>query len=428
VVNATTITATTPAHAAGAVSVTVTNSDAQSGTLANAFTYVAPAPTVASVAPLSGSTAGGTAVTITGTGFAAGATVSVGGTAATGVTVVNATTITATTPAHAAGAVSVTVTNSDTQSGSLANAFTYVTPAPTVLSVAPSSGSTAGGTAVTITGTGFAAGATVTIDTTAATGVTVVNATTITATTPAHAGGAVSVTVTNSDAQSGTKANAFTYGAPIQRVGGWTEIQSATNAATATVTVPSDATLMVVFVTGYRTGTYFSTGTVTIGGASMTGVSAEANNSAFKGAAFYRALPPTGVQTLAWDWAGTSTPTEGVILAYGFYKNDGGALRDAEGKQSSTGGPITSKTLTASAGDLIVAWRFSFWPYVDPSFTFSWTNATKVADFDVAAGYRKATASVAETAPAGSQTVTGTYGATSADGGLITLVIKGSGG
>ena len=52
-------------------------------------------------------------MTITGTGFLAGATVSLGGTAATGVTVVSSTSITATTPAHAAGAVNVVVTNTD---------------------------------------------------------------------------------------------------------------------------------------------------------------------------------------------------------------------------------------------------------------------------------------------------------------------------
>ena len=58
-------------------------------------------------------------MTITGTGFLAGATVTLGGTAATNVTVVNSTTITATTPAHAAGAVNVVVRNTDGQSGTL---------------------------------------------------------------------------------------------------------------------------------------------------------------------------------------------------------------------------------------------------------------------------------------------------------------------
>ena len=84
-----------------------------------------PAPSVTSVSPNSGPTGGGTAVSISGSNFLAGASVSFGGTAAGSVTVVNSSTITATTPAHAAGAVSVVVTNSDGQSGTLASGFTY---------------------------------------------------------------------------------------------------------------------------------------------------------------------------------------------------------------------------------------------------------------------------------------------------------------
>src|ERR1700730_8668122 len=84
-----------------------------------------PAPAVTSISPNSGTINGGTAVSITGTGFLAGATVSLGGTAATGVTVVNSTSITATTPAHAAGTVNVAVTNPDSQSGTLAGGYTY---------------------------------------------------------------------------------------------------------------------------------------------------------------------------------------------------------------------------------------------------------------------------------------------------------------
>ena len=91
--------------------------------LANGFTYNAP-PTVTSVSPNNGPAAGGTAVTITGTNFAAGATVTFGVTAATNVVVVDAAHITATTPAGSVGAVTVTVTVNG-QSGSLANGFTY---------------------------------------------------------------------------------------------------------------------------------------------------------------------------------------------------------------------------------------------------------------------------------------------------------------
>src|ERR1043165_3810344 len=82
-------------------------------------------PTVTAISPTSGSTSGGTSVTITGTNFVSGATVSLGGSAATGVSVVSSTSITATIPAHAAGAVNVVVTNPDTQSGTLNSGFTY---------------------------------------------------------------------------------------------------------------------------------------------------------------------------------------------------------------------------------------------------------------------------------------------------------------
>ena len=126
-----TITATTGVvGTAGVGSIVVTNPGGLASTLSEGFTYLAPAPTVTSVTPTTGPLAGGTAITITGTGFTTGATVTLGGTAATAVTVTSATTITATTPARTAGAVTLTVTNPDTQSASLTTAFTYLAPAP----------------------------------------------------------------------------------------------------------------------------------------------------------------------------------------------------------------------------------------------------------------------------------------------------------
>src|SRR5436190_9119496 len=145
---------------------------------------VAAAPAITSVNPNSGSTAGGTNVTITGTNFQSNATVKFGGVAATNVNVTSSTTITATTPAHAAGAVDVLVTNADAQSGTLTAGFTYNVPAPTITSITPATGPTSGNTVVTISGTNFQSGATVKIGGVAATNVNVVDATTITAMTP----------------------------------------------------------------------------------------------------------------------------------------------------------------------------------------------------------------------------------------------------
>src|SRR3984893_1828789 len=84
-------------------------------------------------------------------------------------------------------------------------------PAPTVSAISPNTGMTNGGTGVTITGTGFQSGATVSLGGSAAPSVNVVSRTSITATTAAHAAGASNVLVTNSDGQSGTLPNGYSY-------------------------------------------------------------------------------------------------------------------------------------------------------------------------------------------------------------------------
>ena len=121
------ITATTPAHAAGKVDVVVMNPDFQTGTLAQGFTYsvVLPPPTVTGVSPTFGPVAGGTVVTISGTNFVSGATVAFGASSVPS-TFVSSTVLRATAPAAGGpGTVSVAVTNPDTQSGSLPSAYTY---------------------------------------------------------------------------------------------------------------------------------------------------------------------------------------------------------------------------------------------------------------------------------------------------------------
>ena len=118
------IAAATPAGSAGAKDVTVTTPDGQYYTAGAAFTYNV-LPVITIVSPNSGLKA--TAVTITGTGFAAGAAVTIGDTDAAGVWV-SATQITATAPSNSfINAKDVKVTNPDTGSVTLTNGFTYFT-------------------------------------------------------------------------------------------------------------------------------------------------------------------------------------------------------------------------------------------------------------------------------------------------------------
>ena len=99
----------------------------------------APAPTITSISPVTGSAAGGTTITITGTDFTGATAVTIGGVAASSFTVVNSTTITAVTPAHAAGAASVLVTTA-TGTNVANSLFTYAATTSTILtsSVNPS--------------------------------------------------------------------------------------------------------------------------------------------------------------------------------------------------------------------------------------------------------------------------------------------------
>jgi len=76
--------------------------------------------------------------------------------------------------------------------------------------VSPSAGSASGGTGFTLTGTGFSGVTSITFGGDAATSVHVVDSTTVTGVTPAHATGLVDVVITT-PAGSATKTEAYTY-------------------------------------------------------------------------------------------------------------------------------------------------------------------------------------------------------------------------
>ena len=101
--------------------------------------------------------------------------------------------------------------SSGTDSGSSSGAD-LLAAAPVLTAVSPSSAANTGGTMVTLTGSGFQPGATVTFAGVAATGVTVVSGTQITATVPAKAAtcGAAAVQVKNPDGKTADRADAWT--------------------------------------------------------------------------------------------------------------------------------------------------------------------------------------------------------------------------
>lgn len=127
--SATQIVAIDSAQASGTVDITVTTPTGTSvaGTY-DKFTYQS-MPTVTAVSPPAGGTAGGTTVTIGGSGFLGATTVMFGVTGATTFTVTSSTMIVAVSPAESAGTVDVTVTTAcGTSATATADRFTYIAP------------------------------------------------------------------------------------------------------------------------------------------------------------------------------------------------------------------------------------------------------------------------------------------------------------
>lgn len=216
----------------------------------------------------------------------------------------------------------------------------------------------------------------------------------------------------------------------IERIGslvqnGGAGAGSTANTGSFSASVPSDATLAIVGVSGYvgSGGGYFTDGGMTLGGTSMSEVTGgDADTAFFMGTLFYLVSPATGTQTIAWDWEGTGTAEHAVVLVYGFYKGIDTAdpVRDTYGTQNATGTYATD-TMTAVSGDWVIAWGHQFnWES-----TYSWTNATEVAEYNQNST-GSTSASWAEGQPSGDVIVTAEC-TPATDGGITAIVFKASG-
>src|SRR5262249_13955079 len=138
--SATQITVTAPAHAAGAMNVVVTTPFGTSFASPFAlYSYLAATPAASRLSASSGTTAGGTTVTISGSNFSGATRVDFDGVPAA-FTVNGDGSVTAVSPVHASGTIDVTVTTpSGTSSTGTATHFTYsaATGSPTLTSLGP---------------------------------------------------------------------------------------------------------------------------------------------------------------------------------------------------------------------------------------------------------------------------------------------------
>ena len=175
-------------------------------------------PAVTGVSPDAGLEAGGTSVTITGSGFTEATEVKFGSAAAKHFTIDSATSITAIAPAQLSGTVQVTVANAGgTSTTSAVDEFIYVPPghAPSIRKLSLKKGPASGGSTMTITGASFVGVTAVRFGSMNAASFTVNSATSITVESPAGTAGKVELTVTTPSGESPiTPRDRFTFGAP----------------------------------------------------------------------------------------------------------------------------------------------------------------------------------------------------------------------
>jgi hypothetical protein len=202
------LTARTPQGSPGLVSIVVKNAV---GTGVHSerpamFMYEFPFPELATISPISGSTGGGTLVTVTGSGLSGATNVRFGGISGTGLMVIDDSHLTIVSPPNPAGAVGLSVINPEHTGYSAGSAavFRYDIPVPRLTNISPGSGSTEGGTVVTLTGSGFSGTKDVKFGEKNATGLTVIDDRHITIIAPVHPPGSVPISITNGIGEGGS--------------------------------------------------------------------------------------------------------------------------------------------------------------------------------------------------------------------------------
>ncbi|GAB3865254.1 IPT/TIG domain-containing protein [Dactylosporangium cerinum] len=213
----TTLVATTPPHAKGAVDVTVINAAGASALNSQArFLYQPPLPVVTSLSAASASVIGGDVLTVTGANLDGATTVRIGANAAANVKVMSPTTVAFTVPAKlVTGIYDVTVVTPSGVSATVAAGKLAIVnpPAPTITALSATSGPTYTTTPVVVTGTNLSGVTAVRVGTVSAM-YQRISDTQLKVTMPVHPAGPATIRVTTISGVVEGTATPFTYIAP----------------------------------------------------------------------------------------------------------------------------------------------------------------------------------------------------------------------
>jgi uncharacterized protein YegL len=151
------IVTTPPATQEGVVDVTLENPDGTKTVIEDGYTYEPqPTPTITSISPASGKTAGGETVVVNGENFEKGLEITFGANKGEIISFVSSKQLKVKVPAGSEGIIDVTVTNPTGKQSIAKGAYEYIAPPPVkITSISPNSGSLKGGELVYIEGENF---------------------------------------------------------------------------------------------------------------------------------------------------------------------------------------------------------------------------------------------------------------------------------
>ena len=144
----------------------------------------------------------------------------------------------------------------------------------------------------------------------------------------------------------------------VERTGTAVTINTASDSSSQSITVPSDATLAVVFFGGYiSAGTHVAGDvTLTLGGTTMTNVAHNPGTASGVNGIWIRQLlyPSTGSQTFAWSTGRTFN--YGILITIVFYKgvDTVNPIKSSSAIDTSGGTPTPITGLTYATGDMMV--------------------------------------------------------------------------
>lgn len=182
------------------------------------------------------------------------------------------------------------------------------------------------------------------------------------------------------------------------RVGSQYSFNSAANSGSQSVDIPSCELMVVVTIGFCASGSTMNGGSLSIGGNALSVAHYKISDEEI--CIWYRVSPPTGSQSLAWDWTSTGNLSASGVFLCSYYNgiNTSSLVKDTADAIQGWGTTVATGTMTAAANDLVICGVADY----TVTNTSTWSSGTELYD----AGYNNESAHIVEAFPTGDVSIT----------------------